>query len=451
MPSKMAGTFGIKSAVAYPETLSVPRGKANRDTRRCGLTRSYRFAANSLTTNGGLWFTVVHRDCWGLMQSRLLSETVFVPRKNGSVLRDRSSDCEILPEDLFLRMLSLERKRAERSSRGFVLMLLETGNLLRARDKEALERVLTALAMSIRETDIKGWYQAESVVGVIFTDVAAGNGLAVANALLEKVSTVLGKTLRIEQIREIRVSFHVFPEHSGGGGAGTQLDPLLYPELLEERNNGAISRLAKRSMDIAGSLLALGLSAPLLMAIAAAIKLTSPGPILFRQRRVGQGGRQFTFLKFRSMHAESDYSIHKEYVTQLITGSAAAQPIESAKQTVYKLTNDPRVTPLGRFLRRSSLDELPQLFNVLRGEMSLVGPRPPVPYEFECYKPWHRRRLLAVKPGITGVWQVEGRSTVKFDGMVRLDLKYARSWSPWLDLKILCRTPRVVVLGSGAY
>lgn len=385
------------------------------------------------------------------MQNRLLSETVVVPRKSESALTDLSSECEILPQSLFLRMLSLERKRAERSSRGFVLMLLETSNLLKARNKEVLKRVLIDLAMSIRETDIKGWYQAESVVGIIFTDVSATNGVAVANALLEKVTTVLGKTLRIEQIKEIKVSFHVFPERSDDDGVGTQLDPLLYPELLEEGNGGAISRFAKRSMDIAGSLLALGLSVPLLMTIAAAIKLTSPGPILFRQRRVGQGGRQFTFLKFRSMHAESDHSIHKEYVTQLITGAAVAQPTESAKRTVYKLTNDPRVTPLGRFLRRSSLDELPQLFNVLWGEMSLVGPRPPVPYEFECYKPWHRRRLLAVRPGITGIWQVEGRSTVKFDGMVRLDLKYACSWSPWLDLKILCRTPRAVVLGSGAY
>jgi lipopolysaccharide/colanic/teichoic acid biosynthesis glycosyltransferase len=357
----------------------------------------------------------------------------------------------MLPQALFLRMLSLERKRAERSSRGFVLMLLETNNLLKDHDKQALDRVLTDLAMSIRETDIKGWYKADAVVGVIFTDIAAADGIAIANALLEKVTIVLGKSLRIEQIKEIRLSFHVFPESSNQEGAGTRLDPVLYPELLEEQGNGAIFRLAKRSMDIAGSLLALAVSSPLLVAIAAAIKLTSSGPILFRQQRVGQGGRRFTFLKFRSMYATNDHSIHKEYVTQLITGVASAQPIGSAKRAVYKLTNDPRVTPLGRFLRRSSLDELPQLVNVLQGEMSLVGPRPPVPYEFECYKTWHRRRLLAVKPGITGIWQVEGRSTVKFDGMVRLDLKYARSWSPWLDLQILWRTPKAIVLGSGAY
>jgi lipopolysaccharide/colanic/teichoic acid biosynthesis glycosyltransferase len=117
---------------------------------------------------------------------------------------------------------------------------------------------------------------------------------------------------------------------------------------------------------------------------------------------------------------------------------------------VYKLTADPRITPIGRFLRKTSLDELPQFFNVLKGEMSLVGPRPPVSYEFESYGLWHRQRLSSVKPGITGLWQVDGRSRVTFDEMVRLDIRYARSWSLWLDLKILVQTPRAVVSGIGA-
>lgn len=385
------------------------------------------------------------------MQDRLLSELVFTSPQHEVVPIDVSTDLEILPPGLFSKMLSIERKRAERSYRGFVLMLLETNNLFKIHDRDGLERVLRTLSNSVRETDIKGWYKADSTVGIIFTDVPVSNAIAVANALLEKVTNVLGKALRIEQINEIRLSFHVFPELSDQDGSGAQLDPLLYPELLDDRKPKTISRVIKRSMDVAGSLLALGAASPLLIAIAALVKLTSSGPVLFRQDRVGQGGCRFTFLKFRSMYASSDHAIHREYVTQLITGVAAAQPTATATSAVYKLTNDPRVTPLGRFLRRSSLDELPQLLNVLRGEMSLVGPRPPVPYEFECYQAWHRRRLLAVKPGITGMWQVEGRSTVKFDGMVRLDLRYARSWSPWLDLKILWRTPRAVVVGSGAY
>ncbi len=125
--------------------------------------------------------------------------------------------------------------------------------------------------------------------------------------------------------------------------------------------------------------------------------------------------------------------------------------MEQNGQTTFKLTRDPRVTPIGRFLRRTSLDELPQFFNVLLGEMSLVGPRPPIAYEFEAYDIWHKRRLLAVKPGITGLWQVKGRSRVTFDEMVRLDLRYASSWSLWLDIKILLETPRAVIGGVGAF
>jgi lipopolysaccharide/colanic/teichoic acid biosynthesis glycosyltransferase len=145
------------------------------------------------------------------------------------------------------------------------------------------------------------------------------------------------------------------------------------------------------------------------------------------------------------MYQGNDPAIHQQFVTRFIKGELDSTTAE------YKLTADPRVTPVGRFLRKSSLDELPQLFNVLRGHMSLVGPRPPVPYEFESYQTWHRRRLVDAKPGITGLWQVAGRSRVGFDDMVRLDLRYARAWSLWLDLKILFETPRAVVSGNGAH
>jgi lipopolysaccharide/colanic/teichoic acid biosynthesis glycosyltransferase len=171
---------------------------------------------------------------------------------------------------------------------------------------------------------------------------------------------------------------------------------------------------------------------------------------LFQQKRIGQLGTPFTFLKFRSMYTNNDSSEHKEYVRQLIAGQAEKKAANGSGEGVFKLTNDPRITPVGRILRRSSLDELPQLINVLRGEMSLVGPRPPVPYEVEAYATWHRRRLLEAKPGITGLWQVEGRSRVEFDDMVRLDLRYARDCSPLLDLKILLQTPKAVMSGDGA-
>jgi lipopolysaccharide/colanic/teichoic acid biosynthesis glycosyltransferase len=168
--------------------------------------------------------------------------------------------------------------------------------------------------------------------------------------------------------------------------------------------------------------------------------------VLFRQTRVGQFGRQFTFLKFRSMYLANDSSIHQEYVKDLIAGRNGV-----GQNGVYKIQNDPRVTRIGQFLRKTSLDELPQFWNVLKGDMSLVGPRPPVPYEVEVYDIWHRRRLLQAKPGITGLWQVKGRSRTTFDEMVRLDLQYTLSSSLWVDLKILAQTPMAVVAGSGAY
>jgi lipopolysaccharide/colanic/teichoic acid biosynthesis glycosyltransferase len=186
---------------------------------------------------------------------------------------------------------------------------------------------------------------------------------------------------------------------------------------------------------------------------AIAVKLTSKGPILFRQQRIGQFGKSFTFLKFRSMYVDNDPAIHQRYVMQLIAGQAQRNGGKGTADAggVYKLTKDERITRVGAILRRTSLDELPQLFNVLKGEMSLVGPRPAIPYEVAAYQTWHRRRVLEVKPGITGLWQVNGRSRVAFDEMVRLDLRYAREWSPWLDLKILLRTPRAVIVGEGAY
>jgi exopolysaccharide biosynthesis polyprenyl glycosylphosphotransferase len=220
--------------------------------------------------------------------------------------------------------------------------------------------------------------------------------------------------------------------------------------LLHQNIGVKASRLIKRSIDIVGSLVALILLSPLLIVTAAVIKLTSRGPILFKQTRLGRYGVRFTFLKFRSMYFQNDPKIHQDYVRQLISGKGDSR-LPDGDGSIYKIKYDPRVTPIGRFIRKTSLDELPQFFNVLRGEMSLVGPRPPIPYEVEAYEIWHRRRFLETKPGITGLWQVEGRSRIRFDEMVRLDLKYAKIWSPWLDIKILLRTPWAVLRGDGAY
>jgi lipopolysaccharide/colanic/teichoic acid biosynthesis glycosyltransferase len=191
--------------------------------------------------------------------------------------------------------------------------------------------------------------------------------------------------------------------------------------------------------------------APIFAAIALAIKLTSKGPVIFEQERLGQFGKSFKCLKFRTMYTNNDAKIHREYVQSFIAGQSNNEKAPSGERAVYKLTNDPRVTAVGRFLRKTSLDEFPQFWNVLCGEMSLVGPRPPVQYEFEMYDYWHRRRVFELKPGVTGLWQVNGRSRTCFDDMVRLDLRYSQTWSIWLDLKILLATPFAVVAGDGAH
>ena len=204
-----------------------------------------------------------------------------------------------------------------------------------------------------------------------------------------------------------------------------------------------IALKTKRIIDVIGSLLGLLLLSPFFILAAIIIRLTSKGPAFYRQTRMGHLGKPFTFMKFRTMHASGGEGIHKDYTRRFILGKVGKAP-------VFKIVDDPRVTAVGRLLRRTSLDELPQLVNVLKGEMSLVGPRPPVPYEWEIYRPWHRQRLMEATPGMTGLWQVTGRNTTSFNRMVRLDLKYARSWSLWLDLKILMKTPLAVVLGKGA-
>jgi lipopolysaccharide/colanic/teichoic acid biosynthesis glycosyltransferase len=201
----------------------------------------------------------------------------------------------------------------------------------------------------------------------------------------------------------------------------------------------------KRATDIVFSLAALIVLSPLFLVIAILLKMTSDGPVLFRQKRIGESGVEFTFLKFRSMYMANDSKIHREFTQNLIRGN------NGNSNGIYKIQRDPRITGVGRFLRSTSLDELPQFINVLMGQMSLVGPRPPIAYEFECYQLWHRRRILEARPGITGSWQVNGRSRTSFDEMVRMDLQYIKTRSLWVDLKILLKTPFAMVGGRGAY
>lgn len=380
------------------------------------------------------------------------------PVSNGpfAIEAEPLSERDVLEESAFHKMISRERRRTERSRKPFLLMLLDLGEEYPSEAVEKnLNKLLGALSASTRETDVAGWYKNNCIVGVMFTEFSLEDRGTIVNMMMARLSEILQNHLSLEQFSRVSVSFHVFPDDWEHGSRKRPSNPVLYPDLSKQDNDKRVSGVLKRAMDIAGSIAALIVFSPIFLIIAVAIKATSKGPILFRQERIGQHGQSFVFLKFRSMRVNSDAAIHREYVQQLIAGKAERNPSNGNGNGngngVFKLTDDPRITRVGSFLRKTSLDELPQFFNVLSGEMSLVGPRPPVPYELEAYDFWHRRRVLEAKPGITGLWQVSGRSRVTFDEMVRLDLRYARSWSPWMDVKILLRTPLAVVLGEGAH
>ncbi len=375
-------------------------------------------------------------------------ETLPQPKRESSLLNDSE----------FRRMLAIERKRSERTDAPFLLMLAECGDSgIQDADPAILEAIGNTLLQHSRDTDIIGWYQEGVILGALFTGLEANQRNSVLGTVAGRMRMLLESNLTSEEWRQVRLGFHLFPDHWDLTGSDHPGDSVLYMDLTLEAKRKKTFLVLKRVIDFTVSALLLAVCSPLFLLIALAIKATSMGPVFFRQKRIGQHGKQFIFLKFRSMYAGSNEHVHKKFVTSLITDRSRedAPDIEDALdveiESQYKIKDDARITRLGRFLRKTSLDELPQLLNVLKGEMSLVGPRPAIPYEVEVYQTWHRHRVLAAKPGITGIWQVTGRSRVKFDEMVRMDLRYAMAWSLWLDLKILLQTPFAVIRGTGAF
>jgi len=232
-------------------------------------------------------------------------------------------------------------------------------------------------------------------------------------------------------------------------GGTLRVDMVGTVPLVGPRNTNieGLNWIIKRGFDIAAASVLLVLSAPILLLSAAAIGIFEGRPLLFRQTRVGIRGKEFQLLKFRTMRAGGAEQVHREYVKNWI-GNNCAGGEKRDGHAVFKLCNDPRITRTGAWLRKFSVDELPQLINVLRGEMSLIGPRPALPYELELYQDWHRHRLDA-PPGITGLWQVSGRNRLSFDEMVQLDIEYVEDWSLYRDLEILVRTLPAMFGGSG--
>lgn len=363
-------------------------------------------------------------------------QPVARPRSAHRPLSRRVPEDALLPREHFLGQLGREQRRSDRSKSALSIAVYR---LAKHTDPELAGRLSDLLLTSKRETDIAGEI-GPSTFAIICTDTD-GAGVQRFVEKIESLSDDLPYAVEcatypdqlfegLSSSTEVTAESHALFRH----GHGLQRDGYFL----------------KRTIDILGALLALLLFSPVMLLTALAVRLSSPGPIIFRQARIGQGGRSFMFLKFRSMVTHGDDRIHRDYVKSLIQGENAKANQQGPGEPLYKIKTDPRVTRVGRFIRKTSIDELPQLINVLRGDMSLVGPRPPVPYEAESYQSWHLRRVLEIKPGITGLWQVEGRSRVTFDEMVRMDLRYVRGCSLLLDLRILLKTILVVVRGDGA-
>lgn len=295
-----------------------------------------------------------------------------------------------------------------------------------------------------------GEYDGRRVLGrtAEIARLAASNpGLEVAIVLPDADSDYIHQLVRLCEHHHVRWS--AMPSMFRSVSAGLRVDMAGVIPLIGPRNSNieGLNFVIKRGFDIAVAAMILIPAAPLILLTALAIRLFDGGPLLFRQVRIGLHGQPFELLKFRTMRPLSSDAAHRDYVRKWIQEKGHAAAAHNGK-SLFKLSGDARITRLGRWLRRFSLDELPQLFNVLRGEMSLIGPRPALPYEIDLYQDWHRRRLEA-PPGITGLWQVSGRNHLSFEDMVRLDIKYIEDWSLGGDVAILLRTVPTILHGEG--
>jgi len=368
---------------------------------------------------------------------------------------------------LFEMRLREERRRTDRSSLPFSLMIMDISDLADSIGKylklknQKIKKVISSIVVeNSRNTDIKSWHN-DKTIKFLLPETSLSGAKVLAKRFQTEFNNSTSSFFGLENLfhhkKNIIITSYPNLGHNSKYFSETQ-DPAnksknQFPTYCTERiniqtiskmhwNHGNqiamvwplysdllihnVEKRIKRMIDIIGAIIGLFFLSPVMLIIAIMIKITSPGPILFRQVRIGFLGKKFTFLKFRSMHYGCTEKRHKEYVSDLIKN-------------------------IGKFIRKSSLDELPQLFNVLKGDMSIVGPRPPIPYEVENYECWHLRRVLEVRPGITGLWQVCGRSITTFDEMVRLDISYVNNWSLWLDIKIIFKTIWVVLTAKGAY
>ncbi len=372
------------------------------------------------------------------------NEILREPQQKISLVVDNKFCCEAGLDDLFespcfLEQLRKEKQRAQRSRTALSMLILSPAYTYQ-QNFSFVSTLHKAIKPKIRETDVMGYIDTNTL-GVLlpYTDQEGAEKFA------EKIMACVPSG-------QVNMKTAVYPDQifESLGRNGCVAPDVLRLMLDDSIAVSKLKLFTKRFIDVIGSLAGLILLSPLMLLIALLVKMSSPGPIIFRQQRLGVKGAKFTFYKFRSMRTDTNDQIHRDFVNELINGNHAAVNNGNAEQPMYKMKADPRITKVGKFIRKTSIDELPQLFNVLKGDMSLVGPRPPLPYEAEKYQSWHLKRILDMKPGITGLWQVEGRSRTGFNEAVRLDLKYLAKWSILLDIKILLKTVKEVAQCRGA-
>lgn len=374
-------------------------------------------------------------------------------------------DDGIYSKDAFTAILKRERARADRNAHCFSLTVFDVS---KAESEKTLDRFSNLLTERIRSTDVSGWLT-DSHIGVLLPETPADGAWILARHVCKvmeeesrsvkcDVFTYPSVTSRFSDYNPRQMWFEDLADHLVKPPSFLEgFSKSNIPDDLTRSSNGEkpyipettlmtsldlMSCLSeapspwKRGLDILGAPVLVLLFSPIMIGISLLIKCTSRGPVFFKQQRVGFMGNPFTCFKFRTMHLNADETVHKDHISTLIQNDSPMTKLDTRK--------DGRIIPLGGFLRKSGLDELPQLFNVIRGEMSIVGPRPCIPYEYEEYDGWHRRRVDAI-PGLTGLWQVKGKNRTTFNQMMRMDLAYSQRLTLWLDLSILFKTLPAIV------
>lgn len=433
---------------------------------------------------------------------KIAGDTSCQERQSGKMLKNNGKDKNCIAEgfytpDMFNRRLLEERRRSERSGLPFAILSINLSNYRKIKKKlyikgiKSINNYISDLVVkNCRRSDIKTW-ESETSLKIILPDTSLDDARQLTFKLEKNLNNGFRTKLEKQKLNEIKANIYItaYPEFLNYQKTDCEnsenkksevfniqskiespekmhrkvyslkwerikndiITYPLYSDLMFGNVNKVKIKIIKRAIDISGAFIGCIVFSPLMILIAALVKLSSKGPIIFKQERLGFLGEKFWFFKFRSMYHGCDDGCHKTYIKDLIENNIKDNNESCQGNKIYKIECDNRITPIGRFLRKTSLDELPQFFNVLKGDMSLVGPRPPIPYEVKHYQKWHLQRVLEVKPGITGLWQVNGRSRTTFDEMVRMDIAYLNNYSLWLDIKIIMKTISVVFTGKGGY